>query len=236
MATTILATAAKTSAMIITFAHLMWIASALSTDASALESAISALVSEITTLESGSEFWEKSLPWFTGLVVLGLVADVVVIIWERRDEIAAYRRWIHQGFHPAERPSRRKFALELVASAAILLGVAGELWAEAAIASINGQLRSKNAELRTSRTSSLRSCEKRLKMNRRPVSNYKKTLSRVGSEQIIARNLLQDSSNLQEWMHSSSMGTVTLRQMLSAMILPWRYQLHTGIPLTLLMY
>jgi hypothetical protein len=134
--------------MIVTFAHLISIASALPTDASALESAISALVSEITTLESGSEFWEKSLPWFTGLVVLGLAADVVVIVWERRDELAAYRRWIHQGFHPAERPSGRKFALELLASAAILLGVAGELCAGAEIASINGQLRSKNAELR----------------------------------------------------------------------------------------
>jgi hypothetical protein len=134
--------------MIVTFAHLISMVSALPIDASALESAISALVKEITTLESRSEFWEKSLPWFTGLVVLGLVADVVVIIWERRDDIAAYRRWVYQGFHPAERPSRWKFALELVASTAILLGVAGELWAGAAIAFVNGQLRNKNAELR----------------------------------------------------------------------------------------
>ena len=134
--------------MIATFAHLISIASALPADASALESAISALVREITTLESRSEFWEKSLPWFTGLVVLGLVADVVVIIWERKEEVATYRRWVYQGFHPAERPSRWNFTLELIASAAILLGVAGELWAGAAIASVNGQLRSKNAELR----------------------------------------------------------------------------------------
>jgi hypothetical protein len=69
---TILAMAAKMSAMIISFAYLISIASALPADASALESALSALVNEITTLESRSQFWEKSLPWFTGLVVLGL--------------------------------------------------------------------------------------------------------------------------------------------------------------------
>lgn len=148
IAMTILATDAKMSAMIISFAYLISIASALPADASALESALSALVNEITTLESRSEFWEKSLPWFTGLVVLGLAADAVVIIWERRDEIAAYRLWIYQAFHPAERPLRWKFALELLASAAILLGVAGELSASAAIASINGQLRIKNGQLR----------------------------------------------------------------------------------------
>jgi hypothetical protein len=148
MAITALAIAAKTSAMIVTFAHLISTASALPTDASALESVISALVKDITTLESRSEFWEKALPWFTGLVVVGLIVDVVVIVWERRDEIHARLRWVRQGFHPAEVSSAWRFALELFATVAILLGVALELWAGAAIASINGQLRAKNGELR----------------------------------------------------------------------------------------
>jgi hypothetical protein len=135
--------------MIVTLAYLISTASALPTDASALESAMSALVKDITALDSRSEFWEKVLPWFTGLVAAGLIADVVVVVWERRDEIHARLRWIRQGFHPAEASSAWRFALELFATAAILLGVALELWAGAAIANINGQLRSKNAELRS---------------------------------------------------------------------------------------
>ena len=134
--------------MIATFAHLVSVASVLPADASALERAISALVREITRLDSRSEFWEKSLPWFTALVVAGLLADVIVIIWERRDERRARQRWVEQGFHPAEMSSAWKFALELVATAAIFVGVALELWAGAAVAAINGQLRSKNSELR----------------------------------------------------------------------------------------
>lgn len=148
MAITILAKAAKNSAMLVTFAHVIPTASVLPRDASALESAISALVCEVTRLESRSEFWERWLPWFTALVVAGLLGDAIVIIWERREEQMARRRWVEHGFHPAEISPTWKFVLELVATAAIFVGVGLELWAGAAVASINGQLRPKNTELR----------------------------------------------------------------------------------------
>ena len=134
--------------MLVTFAHLIHIASVLPSDASALESSISALVSEITRLDNRSEFWERSLPWFTALVVAGLLGDAIVIVWERREETSARRRWIEHGFHPAEMSPTWKFILELIATAAIFVGVGLELWAGAAVAAINGQLRSKNGELR----------------------------------------------------------------------------------------
>lgn len=53
------------------------------------------------------------------------------------------------GINPAERPSNSRFVLEVVASIAIFLGVAGELWAGAEIAYLNGQLRNKNSDLRS---------------------------------------------------------------------------------------
>jgi hypothetical protein len=149
MAITILATAAKTSAMIVIFSHLISIASALPTDASALESSISALEKAVITLESSSDWWDKSLPWFTGLVVLGLIADLVVVVWERIEEMTGWHRWVLVGIHFPDRPTRGRFILELLATAAIFLGVAGEFWAGINIAYINGQLRSKNAELRS---------------------------------------------------------------------------------------
>lgn len=135
--------------MAVIFAHSIFIASALPSSASALESAISALEREITTLESSSGWWERSLPWFTALVVLGLVVDLVVIIWERLDEVAERHRWVSLGLHFPDEPTRLKFVLELFATSAIFLGVAGEFWAGVKIAYINGQLRTKNAELRT---------------------------------------------------------------------------------------
>lgn len=127
-------------------AHLICIASALPSDASALESAISALESAITTLDNSSAFWERLLPWFTGFVVAGVVAEVWVVCLDHRDAMDAWRRGI---IRPPGRPSHRRFWVEVVASSAIALGVACELWAGVAIARINGQLRSRNAELRT---------------------------------------------------------------------------------------
>ncbi|MGA7512899.1 MAG: hypothetical protein WBW46_08380 [Candidatus Sulfotelmatobacter sp.] len=141
--------AAEMSAMIVTFAHLTSITSALPTDASALERSVSALESAVTTLENSSGWWDKSLPWFTGLVVLGLIADLVVVVWERVEEMTGWRRWVLVGIHFPDRPTRGRFILELLATTAIFLGVAGEFWAGVQIAYINGQLRSKNAELRS---------------------------------------------------------------------------------------
>lgn len=134
--------------MLITFPHLISTASALPTDASALEKAISDLTKAVTALDSRSKFWESAMPWFTALVVTGLLGDLVVIFWERREEVHANLRWIRLGFNPAELSSRWRFALELFSTTAIFLGVGLELWAGVEIASINGQLRTDNGQLR----------------------------------------------------------------------------------------
>lgn len=152
MAITMLATAAKTSATIIAFAHLIWTSSALPTNASDLENAILALTKAVTALDKQSEFWETAMPWFTALVVAGLLGDLVVVIWERRDEVHAYRRWIRHSFNPVELPSLWKLVLELFSTSAIFIGVALELWAGVEIARINQQLRTKNGELRDKST------------------------------------------------------------------------------------
>lgn len=125
--------------------HLICIASALPNDASALESAISALESAVTALDKSSGFWERLLPWFTGFVVVGVAAEIWVVAREYNHSIAAWSRGI---IRPAGRPLRFDLALGLIASILITLGVFGELAVGIEIARINGQLRTKNAELR----------------------------------------------------------------------------------------
>lgn len=127
--------------------------SVLPTDTSGLDSCISALKSSIQALESSikllegsSSLWETLLPWFTGLVVIGLVVDVIVVRLEQRDTWEAWSRGI---MRPPDRPSTRRHLWELFASVAIFIGVAGELGVGVKIAVINGQLRSKNSELRS---------------------------------------------------------------------------------------
>ena len=140
--------------MIVTFAHLIHSASSLLADASALESSISALKNsilklenEIDVLEGSGKFWEHLLPWFTGAVVIGLVGDVIAIWWERHEDI---QDWRLGGIRLSpEYPNTTKFVLELVSCIAIFLGVAGELGIGVEITVINGQLRDKNATLRS---------------------------------------------------------------------------------------
>jgi hypothetical protein len=146
------------------FAHLIQAASSLPTDASALESsisalerAISALESEIATLESSSVPWEHRLPWFTGLVVFGVVIELLVIGHEYHDEMETWASLTFFGvLRRPSRPSAFKVGVEIVSVLLITFGIVGELWIGIEIASINGslrgksaQLRSKNAELRT---------------------------------------------------------------------------------------
>ncbi len=127
-------------------AHLIQTASSLPTDAPALVSAISALERDIKTVETSSVPWEQALPWFTALVALGVAMEVWVI-W--RDRCEDMRAW-HRGIicWPPERPSTKKFMVEIVSVLFVTGGIVGELWAGVKITSINGSLRSKGAELR----------------------------------------------------------------------------------------
>ncbi len=138
------------------FAALVQAASSLPTDASALErsisaleSCISALDSEITTLERSSIRWEHSLPWFTGIVAFGVFMELWIIWYDWRDEMEAWAL-THFGVHRLPlRPSTLKLLVELVSVIFVAGGIVGELWAGIEISSINGQVRDKDAILRT---------------------------------------------------------------------------------------
>jgi hypothetical protein len=57
--------------------------------------------------------------------------------------------WGRGTIRPPERPSTIKYAIELVSLLLITGGIVGELWIGVKITSLNGVLRSENAELRT---------------------------------------------------------------------------------------
>lgn len=127
-------------------ACLLQAASTLPTDASALERAISALEKEIKTLDNSSVPLEHSLPWFTGIVAFGVALEFWVIWREHRDDMTAWRRGI---VRTPDRPSTLKLIVEVASVLLIAGGIVGELWAGVRITSINGNLRSKSAELRS---------------------------------------------------------------------------------------
>ncbi len=128
------------------FAHLIQSASSLPTDTSALESSVSALERQITALESSSIPLEQLLPWFTGLVALGVAMEFWLIWRERFDEMEA---WARGTIRSPERPSFTQFAVAILSVLLITGGIVGELWVGIKITSINGIPRSKNAELRS---------------------------------------------------------------------------------------
>jgi hypothetical protein len=127
-------------------AHLIQSASSLPTYASALESAISALERDIKTLENSSVPLEHWLPLFSCLVVVGVVMELWVIRRQYGDERDDWRRGT---IRSPEKPSIAKLLVEVVSVLLITWGIVGELWVGIKITSINGVLRSKNAELRS---------------------------------------------------------------------------------------
>ena len=128
-----------------TLALLLQAASTLPADASALERAISALERDIKVLDTSSVPLERRLPWVTGIVAFGVAMELWVIWRERRDDMTVWQSGI---IRPSDKPSTIKFVVEIVSVLLITGGIVGELWTGISITSINGKLRSKNAELR----------------------------------------------------------------------------------------
>lgn len=129
-----------------TVATLIQTASALPNAASVLERSISTLENEIRTLENSSIALEQLLPWFTGLVVVGVLIEFWVISRDYRDAASAWKR---AEICPPERPSFRKLLVEGLSVLLIAGGIVGEGWIGIRITTVNGSLRSKNAELRS---------------------------------------------------------------------------------------
>ena len=75
-----------------------------------------------------------------------MIAELVFIVLEYRDGVQKLARSV---IRPPERPSRGRLALELAATALIVLGVAGQLGIGGKIALIKGKLHGANAELRS---------------------------------------------------------------------------------------
>jgi hypothetical protein len=120
-------------------------ASALDASLSVLKGSISALESSIKTLEGLSAPWEHLAVAASFAVFAGIVAEVVVIVSEDRENFEDWARGI---VRPPERAPRWRFWFDIVATIVVLLGVLGEAWGSSQVASINSQLRSKTSELR----------------------------------------------------------------------------------------
>jgi outer membrane murein-binding lipoprotein Lpp len=151
------------------FTHLLQSAPLIPTDASALQSAISALERAISALEvdikaldNRSVPWEHALPWFTLAVLVGVAMELGVIWYDFREESETWAIFHFIAvLRSPSRPSVRKFALEIVGVALVVLGIVGEFGFGVEIASINSLLRSKSDQLR-SKNADLRSKSEQL--------------------------------------------------------------------------
>jgi hypothetical protein len=141
----ILVKAKRRSAMAVILAHLIQTTSVLPTDASTLERSISALDKAITAREISSGNWERWLPAFAFWVAVGVAIEIVAIIREYLENRAAWRR---ATIRLPEKPHVPKLIWELMGAILVTTGVGLEFWGGAAVAQINGDLRSMNAQLR----------------------------------------------------------------------------------------
>lgn len=85
----------------------------------------SALKQIIDSQEAILRSLHSRLDMFTGMVVIGVVLEVLFVVWEYREEMKDFRRGI---IHTPEKPDKRLFILGLVGAGFVALGVAGELW------------------------------------------------------------------------------------------------------------
>lgn len=112
--------------------------SAFSLDLFASTSLSSALANQRNSLERDLDSLESALHFWTFLVVVGLVVEFWVIFHSYKDEAAAARAGM---IKPPEYPSKRKYAVEFIATVLIAGGVAGELWAGLKTSVTSGNLR-----------------------------------------------------------------------------------------------
>jgi len=101
----------------------------------------SALKTLIESLEAHRVGLDKWLSFWTWLVVIGVVVEVIFIIRTYINERGDWRRGT---VHPPDRPSRLWLFLELAGVALVALGVAGELSVDAKIGVLETQIRGAN--------------------------------------------------------------------------------------------
>lgn len=107
------------------------------TDESTLRSAVASLEDCSSSLHGWLGFW-------TFLVALGVLLEVVAVVWEYLDELHDFRRGI---IHPPERPITLLFVLGLAGAGLVAAGVSGEVWEESRIATVETCIRKGNDAL-----------------------------------------------------------------------------------------
>jgi hypothetical protein len=107
------------------------------TDESALRSSLASLDDCNSSLHWWFGFW-------TFLVALGVVLEVVFVVWEYLDELHDFRRGI---IHAPERPQTALFVVGLFGAGLVAAGVSGELWKESQIATVETCIRKGNDAL-----------------------------------------------------------------------------------------
>jgi hypothetical protein len=107
------------------------------------ESALKIILDNLDVSRSSLHGW---LHFWTFLVVVGVVLEVVFVVWEYAEDIHDFRRGI---MHPPEKPSVLLLVLGLLGAGLVAVGVAGELYIDVQAGKVETEIRKVN-ELRIS--------------------------------------------------------------------------------------
>jgi hypothetical protein len=105
------------------------------------ESALRSALASLDDCNSSLHWW---LGFWTLLVVIGVVLEVFFVVWEYWEELHDFRRGI---IHAPERPNIALFIFGLFGAGLVAAGVAGELWEESRIATVETCIRKGNDAL-----------------------------------------------------------------------------------------
>jgi hypothetical protein len=105
------------------------------------ETALKSLIVSLQTHRDALDFW---LNIFSGMVAVGVIAEIAFVIREHAESMGAWRRGI---IRPPDRPSPLWFLLELLGVALVSIGVAGEFFVDVRAGSLETQIRRANGDL-----------------------------------------------------------------------------------------
>jgi hypothetical protein len=104
------------------------------------ESALKTLLDNLERSRSSLHGW---LHFWTFLVVVGVVLEVVFVVWEYAVELKDFKRGI---VHPPEKPSILLLVLGLLGAGLVAVGVAGELYIDVKANSLETEIRKANED------------------------------------------------------------------------------------------
>lgn len=104
------------------------------------ESALKILLDNLDRSQSSLHHW---LHFWTFLVVVGVVMEVVFVVWEYAEDLYEFRRGI---VRPPEKPSILLLILGLLGAGLVAVGVAGELYIDVQAGKLETQIRKANED------------------------------------------------------------------------------------------